>query len=226
MNPFLYPLKISENRKVFWCFQWVEKGCIGNKWVNSTFWDTERNTSLEYRRMMFVWLGILHCKGALEKRIKTDIVKTKWFFYTSIKRKDLGANSATAGKYWIRVRDCLQISLLIICEFKRLVNFYSPENHRFFDDFRGIEVKQNGAEHWKTLKCTLWRLGVVVITTALLHLSIAWFTSCSRHVGDSWWWESLTMVLARNKAKRLSPVNHTIKTIHHPHYHHHHHHHH
>ena len=23
-----------KNRKVFWCFQRVEKGCIGNKWVN------------------------------------------------------------------------------------------------------------------------------------------------------------------------------------------------
>ena len=28
--PFLYPLKTSENRKV----QRVEKGCIGDKWVN------------------------------------------------------------------------------------------------------------------------------------------------------------------------------------------------
>ena len=32
--PFLYPLKASENRKVFRCFQGVEKGCTGNKWVN------------------------------------------------------------------------------------------------------------------------------------------------------------------------------------------------
>ena len=43
--PFLYPLNISEyrevlcplktfeNRKPFWCFQGVEKGCSGNKWV-------------------------------------------------------------------------------------------------------------------------------------------------------------------------------------------------
>ena len=30
---FLYPLKPLENRKVFWCFQVVEKGCIGNEWV-------------------------------------------------------------------------------------------------------------------------------------------------------------------------------------------------
>ena len=28
--PFLYPLKTS----VFWCFQRVEKGCIGNEWVH------------------------------------------------------------------------------------------------------------------------------------------------------------------------------------------------
>ena len=32
--PFLYPLKTSENHKVFWCFQGVKKGCIGNEWVN------------------------------------------------------------------------------------------------------------------------------------------------------------------------------------------------
>ena len=31
---FLYLLKTSENLKVF-CFQGVEKGCIGNKWVKS-----------------------------------------------------------------------------------------------------------------------------------------------------------------------------------------------
>ena len=37
---FLYPLKTLENLKVFWYFQGVEKGCIGNKWVN------ERNPDL------------------------------------------------------------------------------------------------------------------------------------------------------------------------------------
>ena len=31
--PVLYPLKTSENRKVFSCFRGVEKGCIGNKLV-------------------------------------------------------------------------------------------------------------------------------------------------------------------------------------------------
>ena len=32
--PFLYPLKASENRKVFWCFQGVEKGYIGKNGLN------------------------------------------------------------------------------------------------------------------------------------------------------------------------------------------------
>ena len=38
---------------------------------------------------------------------------------------------------------------------------------------------------------------------------------CSRRVGDSRWWGSLTMVPAGNKAKRLSSVNHSTKAIHH-----------
>ena len=33
--PFLYPLKISEILTVFWCFQGVEKGCIGKELVNT-----------------------------------------------------------------------------------------------------------------------------------------------------------------------------------------------
>ena len=41
------------------------------------------------------------------------------------------------------------------------------------------------------------------------------FKSCSRRVGDSRWWGSLTMVSVGNKAKHLSSVNHTMKTTHH-----------
>ena len=39
------------------------------------------------------------------------------------------------------------------------------------------------------------------------------FKSCWRWVGNLGWWGSLTMVPARNKAERLSSVNHTTKTI-------------
>ena len=41
--------------------------------------------------------------------------------------------------------------------------------------------------------------------------------SCSQRVRYSRWWGSLTMVPAGNKAKRLSSVNHSAKTIHHHH---------
>ena len=33
-EPFLYLLKTLENLNIFWCFQGVEKGFTGNKWVN------------------------------------------------------------------------------------------------------------------------------------------------------------------------------------------------
>ena len=57
-------------------------------------------------------------------------------------------------------------------------------------------------------------------TTAQLHSTKPELRFCAgsnpaRRVGDSRWWGSLTMVPAGNKAKRLSSVNHTTKTIHH-----------
>ena len=35
MHPFSTPLKTSEKRQVFWRFQGIEKGYIGNEWVNT-----------------------------------------------------------------------------------------------------------------------------------------------------------------------------------------------
>ena len=58
--------------------------------------------------------------------------------------------------------------------------------------------------------------------------SLAWtqvlrrFKPCSQRVEDSQWWGSLTMVPARNKAKRFSSVNHITKSTHHHHHPHHH----
>ena len=49
---FLYPFKISEKLTIFWCFQGVEKGCIGKKCVkyqisevSSFFWKSLRLAS-------------------------------------------------------------------------------------------------------------------------------------------------------------------------------------
>ena len=69
----------------------------------------------------------------------------------------------------------------------------------------------------------LLRRGAVVIDTAQLHSTKfeLWFCTSSNPacdlLEDSRWLESLTIVPAGNKAKRLSSVNHTAKTIHHHH---------
>ena len=34
MHPFSTPLKTSEDLTIFWCSQGIEKGSIGNEWVN------------------------------------------------------------------------------------------------------------------------------------------------------------------------------------------------
>ena len=67
--PFLYPLKTSENRKVFLCFQGVEKGCIGNKWVDEVL----VNASILYPRIIpnktksfLVFSGSIKCEHWLD----------------------------------------------------------------------------------------------------------------------------------------------------------------
>ena len=49
------------------------------------------------------------------------------------------------------------------------------------------------------------------------------FKSCSQCAEDLWWWGSMTMFLAGNKALHVSSINNTSKTIHRHHHHHHHH---
>ena len=48
------------------------------------------------------------------------------------------------------------------------------------------------------------------------------FKSCLQCVEDLPWWESLIKVPTGSKAKRLSSINHSAKTIHHHKHHHHH----
>ena len=46
---FFNPLKTSENRNIFWCFQGVKKGWIGNKWVNVSIHNSQ------CARSHFIW---------------------------------------------------------------------------------------------------------------------------------------------------------------------------
>ena len=66
-----------------------------------------------------------------------------------------------------------------------------------------------------------WHCRVVVIITAQLHSTIPELRLCTssnpaRCMSEiDWlWWGSMTMILAGNKTKRLSSVNHTTKTNH------------
>ena len=57
---FLDPLKTLENLTVFWCFQGVEKGCIGNKWVKVLYLEyfTQENTFTRCNPECMVYLFI------------------------------------------------------------------------------------------------------------------------------------------------------------------------
>ena len=63
--PFLYPLK------TFWCFQGVEKGCIGNEWVNEEKYQGEtfnevwfdQSCKLSASRFLKMDFGVYFCAG-------------------------------------------------------------------------------------------------------------------------------------------------------------------
>ena len=46
MHPFSTPIKASENPKVFWCFQGVEKGYIGKNGLNLKYLMIDNNEVL------------------------------------------------------------------------------------------------------------------------------------------------------------------------------------
>ena len=74
---FLYPLKTSENSKVFWCFQGVERGCIGNKWFKVTSCAQRVNIryqnswSLLSKILLYFWKPNVACKYENSKLVKS-----------------------------------------------------------------------------------------------------------------------------------------------------------
>ena len=66
--PFLYLLRTSENVTVFWCFQGVEKGCIGIEWIKKKWfcqcWRKKKNNLISFRHNLIsfhfdlIWLKI------------------------------------------------------------------------------------------------------------------------------------------------------------------------
>ena len=85
--PFFYPLKTSQNRKVFWCFQGVEKECIGNKWVKSFQANVFFDARLKYQRISGFWcfqrfkkknIGLKWLENVVGKAAKNAIPKYKF----------------------------------------------------------------------------------------------------------------------------------------------------
>ena len=59
--PLLYPLKTSENQKIFWCFREKEKGCIGNEWVKESYIKNELPLSFSnWWTHNFILRGVLY----------------------------------------------------------------------------------------------------------------------------------------------------------------------
>ena len=78
--PFLYPLKASENRKVFWCFQGVQKGFIGKHGVRifslnvpRCFQEVEKG-SIENKWVRISSLNLSRCFQGVEK----GCIGNKW----------------------------------------------------------------------------------------------------------------------------------------------------
>ena len=69
--PFLYPRKTLENLTVSRCFQGLEKGCIGNKWVKfvEIFWDNI---------FKFLWTEFYHYENALIQNSQTSVENSLW----------------------------------------------------------------------------------------------------------------------------------------------------
>ena len=65
---FLYHLKPSEKVKIFWCFQRVEKACVGNEWVNDvarrniSFCKSSRQNIFSFSLLLiflYIWIKLL-----------------------------------------------------------------------------------------------------------------------------------------------------------------------
>ena len=92
--PFLYPLETSENFSVFRCFQGVERGYIGNKWVkketvalvfSSEFCKIFKNSFLiEYLRLTVFEAEFLAKNQKMKIRLKSESRECTVHYFQSV----------------------------------------------------------------------------------------------------------------------------------------------
>ena len=110
--PFLYPLKTSKNCMVFWCFQGVEKVCIGNNWVNIQFFLF----FLRYRRSYMEPLFTAICSVFFPGRLGTFIFCRKLAKYFK-KFPQLGSKGVDICKVIYILSPLLRENLLATVNF-------------------------------------------------------------------------------------------------------------
>ena len=81
-TPFLYPLKTSENLRVFLCFQWAEKGWIRNKRVKQKILSSTKFRAFRKRNPYTMYItGTFQCEinflDFQKREFYADIVITK-----------------------------------------------------------------------------------------------------------------------------------------------------
>ena len=84
-TPCLYPLKTSQKLTVFWCFQGVEKGYIGNKWVNSKT-NYLAIIAITICQSLYQYVLTMHKKWSFPLRI-SSVNATSTFDHGTILRK-------------------------------------------------------------------------------------------------------------------------------------------
>ena len=81
--PFLYPLKTSENRNVFWYFQGVKKGCIGTNGLIWAFFSKKKLCKQAYwkkRNIGTKWIKFLFIKQLHERKTMVESNHQKHLF--------------------------------------------------------------------------------------------------------------------------------------------------
>ena len=91
----IHPFSTSwkQNTEVFWCFHGVEKGCIGNKWVNeenNILYHLLKlpNASRWIDMLSLNWKKVLLLKGILDYFVKTfclfSLFPRSFWFWSSV----------------------------------------------------------------------------------------------------------------------------------------------
>ena len=115
--PFLYSLKKSENFTVFWCFQGLGKGCIGNKWV--IFEKISENTAY-YRSIAMSFIRALRCFFVVQNKSHRSFRNSQYPPVCRVENENTYDNQKTSSMW----SECLIYAQFTSCFQENLHRFY------------------------------------------------------------------------------------------------------